>query len=309
LRKIQLLCTYIVVFFYGHLICKPFDMERIIIESIMTMSIGGLLAGFILSMPVAGPISVIITSNAFNGRLRYCNLVNLGASIADFTYVFIAVFGLTKLYSVYQPLIPYILLLGSVLLFYLGYKIYRTKIDIEHLEDKSHLLEKIKIREKGAFYTGFMINFLNPTLFFGWLTSSLLVITLISSMGFYTGGLAKEIGESVNKISNIEGRQVSKTEGAVMGRFDNIQALNKKDKKEELIVFPEHFHLVISLCYAFFVAVGSICWFLVLTFFIVTHRKKINIKLVSVFIKSSGIFLSLFGIYFVYIAAKMILRS
>jgi threonine/homoserine/homoserine lactone efflux protein len=65
------------------------------IESIITISITGLLAGFIFSMPIAGPISILITSNALKGRLRYCKLVSLGASFADFTYVFIAVFGLS----------------------------------------------------------------------------------------------------------------------------------------------------------------------------------------------------------------------
>ena len=115
--------------------------------------------------------------------MRYCNLFNIGASFADFTYVFIAVFGLTKLYSFYKPIIPYIFSFGALLLIFLGYKIFRTKFDIEHLEDKSHIIEKIKKKERGAFYTGFMINFLNPTLFIGWLTSSLLVISFIAALG------------------------------------------------------------------------------------------------------------------------------
>src|SRR5674476_788700 len=113
-------------------------------ESIITMSIAGLLAGFIFSMPIAGPISILITSNALKGRLRYCNLVSIGASIADFTYVFIAVYGLTKLYTLYRPFIPYIFSIGAIFFFYLGYKIIKTKIDIEHLEDKTHLAEKIE---------------------------------------------------------------------------------------------------------------------------------------------------------------------
>ena len=72
-------------------------------ESIITIAITGLFAGFIFAMPIAGPISILITSNALKGRLRYCNLVSLGASVADFTFVFIAVFGLTRLYSLYAP--------------------------------------------------------------------------------------------------------------------------------------------------------------------------------------------------------------
>jgi len=178
------------------------------IESIITISVAGFLAGFIFAMPIAGPVSVLITSNALKGRLRYCILVSIGAFIADFTYVFIAVFGLTKLYSFYKPAIPYIFAVGSLFFFYLGYRIIRTKIDIENLEDKSHLTEKIQKKEKGAFYTGFMINFLNPTLFIGVLTSSFFVISLIASLGLNTGGLAGKMDENVEKISNIEGRKI-----------------------------------------------------------------------------------------------------
>ena len=89
-------------------------------ESIITIAITGLVAGFIFAMPIAGPISILITSSALKGRLRYCNLVSLGASFADFTFVFIAVFGLTKLYSLYTPAIPYMFAAGSLFFFYLG---------------------------------------------------------------------------------------------------------------------------------------------------------------------------------------------
>jgi len=117
------------------------------------MSIVGLLAGFIFSMPIAGPISILVTSNAFEGRLRYCNLVTIGASIADFVYVFIAIFGLTKFYSLYKPAIPYLLAAGALFLLYIGYKTIKTKIDLEHLEDKQ-ITEKIKKKKKEPFIQG-----------------------------------------------------------------------------------------------------------------------------------------------------------
>lgn len=157
-------------------------------ESLITISIVGLIVGFIFSMPVAGPISILVTSNALKGRLKYCNLVTVGASFADFVYVFAAVFGLTKYYSLYEPAIPYILLAGTVFLLYIGYKISKTRIDLEHLEDKSILSKKIRRHERGGFITGFMLSFFNPTLFLSWLTSSFIVISLVASLGFNTGG-------------------------------------------------------------------------------------------------------------------------
>ena len=274
-------------------------------ESIITMSIAGLLAGFIFSMPIAGPISILITSNALKGRLRYCNLVNIGASFADFTYVFIAVYGLTKLYSFYKPVIPYIFSFGAALLIFLGYKIFRTNVDIEHLEDKSLISEKIKKKERGAFYTGFMINFFNPTLFIGWLTSSLLVITILAAMGFHTGGLAVKIDQNAKEISSIEG---SKIENSQNLHLHNFQLPKIKNHNEEPTIFPPHFHLIISICYAFFISVGSIIWFYLLAYLIVRFRKRINIKIISLFIKSLGVVLCIIGLYFGYQAIRMFIN-
>jgi threonine/homoserine/homoserine lactone efflux protein len=275
------------------------------IESLITMSIAGLLAGFIFSMPVAGPISILITSNALKGRLRYCNLVNIGASIADFIYVFIAVFGLSKLYSFYKPVIPYIFSFGAILLFFLGFKIFRTKIDIEHLEDKSHLAEKIKKKEKGAFYTGFMINFLNPTLFIGWLTSSLLVISFIAALGFHTGGLAVKINQNVNEINSIQSGKTEHSKSISINQFDNIQIHKDENHQEEPSKFPKKFHLAISICYAFFISVGSVSWFYLLALLITRYRQNINIKLINKIVHSLGIILCLIGIYFGTMATKM----
>jgi threonine/homoserine/homoserine lactone efflux protein len=276
-------------------------------ESIITMSITGLLAGFIFSMPIAGPISILITSNALKGRLRYCNLVNIGASFADFTYVFIAVFGLTRLYSLYKPAIPYMLSAGSIFFFYQGYKIIRTKIDIEHLEDKSLLSEKIKNREKGAFYTGFMINFLNPTLFIGVLTSSFFVISFVASLGFPTGGLAIKINQNVQEISNIEGRKLDSSQYMSVKKLDNIQLRERIVPREDQTTFTANFHLLISICYAFFLAVGSIIWFYLMAFLIVRFRQRININIISVVINSLGVVLCLFGTYFGYLSLRMFL--
>jgi threonine/homoserine/homoserine lactone efflux protein len=276
-------------------------------ESILTISIAGFLAGFIFSMPIAGPISILITSNALKGRLRYCNLISIGASIADFTYVFVAVYGLTRLYSLYKPAIPYIFMVGSVFFFFLANKIIKTKIDIEHLEDKTHLSEKIEKREKGAFYTGFMINFLNPTLFIGVLTSSFFVISLVASMGFHTGGLAVRIDKNIEEISSIEGTRIERPQALSIPQLDKIQIGKYKERKPDQTTYPAYFHMVISICYAFFLSMGSITWFFLMAFVVVRYRKRINIKVISVFIKSLGVMLGIFGLYFGYQAVRMFL--
>jgi threonine/homoserine/homoserine lactone efflux protein len=275
------------------------------IESIITISVAGFLAGFIFSMPIAGPISVLITSNALKGRLRYCFLVSIGAFVADFVYVFIAVFGVTKLYSYYKPVIPLIFAFGALFFFYLGNKIIRTKIDIEHLEDKSHLTEKIQKRGSGGFLTGFLINFLNPTLFIGVLTSSFFVISLIASLGLHTGGLAGRMGQSVKEINKIEGISIDTSAVISVQQYDNFQKLKIKDHPPDQTIYPKSFHLIISTCYAFFLSSGSIFWFYLLTIMLVRFRKRINVRIISGFIKSLGTVLCLFGLFFAYLSVKM----
>jgi threonine/homoserine/homoserine lactone efflux protein len=274
-------------------------------ESILTMSITGLLAGFIFAMPIAGPISILITSNALKGRMRYCNLVSLGASLADFTFVFIAVYGVTKLYSLYAPIIPYMFTAGAIFFIYLGNKIIRTKLDIEHLQDNSHLVDKIKNRDRGGFYTGLMINFLNPTLFIGSLTSSFFVISLIASLGFHTGGLALQIDQNVKEINKIEGAHMVDSQALKHDQFDKIQIPKRKVHKAEPTTFPSHFHLVISICYALFLSLGSILWFYLLAFILVRFRQRINIKIISAVVRSLGVALCFIGLYFGYLAVKI----
>jgi threonine/homoserine/homoserine lactone efflux protein len=275
------------------------------LESIITISVAGFVAGFIFSMPIAGPVSILITSNALKGRLRYCILVSIGSFIADFIYVFIAVFGLTKLYSFYKPVIPYIFAIGSLFFLYLGYRIIGTKLDIENLEDKSHLTQKIQKKGRGAFFTGFMINFLNPTLFIGLLTSSFLVISLIASLGLNTGGLAGKMDQNVKEISNIEGRRIEISKSLPGEQIDYFQKLKNKNHQQDKTIYPVYFHLIISICYAFFISFGSIIWLYLLSLMLVRFRQRFNIKILSFFIKSLGAVLCVFGLFFCYLSARM----
>jgi threonine/homoserine/homoserine lactone efflux protein len=283
------------------------------LESIITISIVGLLTGFVCSMPIAGPISILITSNAFKGRFRYCNMVNLGASFATFTYVFIAVFGLTKLFPYYKPAIPYIFSAGSILLLFLGYKIFRTKIDLEHLEDKSHRSEIIKKREKSGFYTGFMINFFNPTLIVGWFTTTFFVISFVSSLGFSTGGLTIAREKNIKEISSIDGSINGNFNNSILEdpkvlplkQFDTIKNQTGDSKKEDHTKFPSYFHLVISIFNAFFITLGSVMWFFLLILLIARFRQIMNIKIINIIIGNLGIILCFTGVYFCFLAVRI----
>lgn len=275
-------------------------------ESLITISVIGIIAGFIFSMPIAGPISILIVSEALRGKLKNCNLVAWGAAMADFLYVLVAVYGITNLFTAYKQVVPYILLAGSVFLIFVGYRIIRTKFQNRNIEEE-HLVTAKSGKHKGAFYTGFMINFLNPTIFFGWLASSFLVLSFSSSLGFDTGGLNSMVDQNLNDIESIEGNIKEKPEIPSYLQFDTLNILKSERRKPETGPSPEDFPLLTSLFYAFFVAVGSILWFFILSIVLVRFRKQINAKVLNWLVRSLGMVLCLLGLYFAYRAISLIL--
>jgi len=278
------------------------------IDSLITMSVAGLIAGFFFSMPSAGPVSILIISNALKCKLGYCIRANIGAAFADFIYVFIGTFGLTKLYSLYKPAIPYFLLAGMLFLLVTGYKITRIKMDPEHLPEINTVK---KIKHRGAFYTGFMVNFLNPALFVGWLTISFLAISFVASLGFNTGGLNAVVNQNVTSIDNITGLKIQEQKILSNKYFDKIYNHNKREqnfRKDDPSAYPGYFHFIISSVYAFFLSLGSVIWFHFLSLIFTKFRKYVNLKIVNRIIFGMGIVLCIFGLYFGYIAIKTFSR-
>ena len=274
---------------------------------LITISIIGIVAGFIFSMPIAGPVSILITSNALKGRLKYCNLLATGASFADFLYVVVAVYGVSHLFAYFKSAIPYILLVGSLVLLFVGFKIIKAKFDIEHLDEEADQAnEKIK-KPHGALYTGFMVNILNPTLFFGWMISSFIALSFAASLGFSTGGLSAAVNKNLDQIEKIDKNYTEKREMPSYLQFDTLNIMKRENQPEvKPVKIPENYHLLVSVFYAGFLAIGSILWFSLLSALIVRFRKKININIINWIVRSMGIILCLLAVYFAFSAIKLL---
>lgn len=272
------------------------------LESILTVSITGFIAGFIFAMPIAGPISILIVSNALNGRRWYSNQISIGAAVSDFVYIFIAVYGVTSLYSYYKPVIPYLLIGGAFFFIYLGYKLFRQPVDIEHFEETTTMTYSIRNSDRRGFYTGFMVNMLNPTQFIGGLISSFFVISLIASLGLNTGGLVSSLNSNVKEIGAIDGSSLEEKIPDKLRKFNNETASD--DPGEE--AYSAGFHLTISVFYALTLSLGGLFWFYLLAWMLSRYRRVINIKILDSLIKSFGIILALIGLYFMYIGARSV---
>lgn len=264
-------------------------------ESFIIIFLLGMFAGFFFSVPIAGPISILITSSALKGELRYCLRIALGGAIVESFYVFIAIYGLTSLYSYYQSAIPIILIVGSLFLIFVAYKIYNTKLELDKLS-KAQIAKK-SYENKGGFRTGLILNFSNPSLFVGWFTSSFLLLSFASSIGLNTGGLDLLLYDNVSSIEEITGETIESLE-----EFNLIPPENAiQPKRESLSTF------VLSLTYALTVGFGSFVWFYILSKLLIKYREKIKIDWLNRLIKMLGIFLFGIGFYLIYQGIRLIL--
>jgi threonine/homoserine/homoserine lactone efflux protein len=261
--------------------------------------------GFIFSVPVAGPISILITSHALKGESRYCIRAACGAAILDFIYCFISVYGFTHLYLRYEHVIPYVLIAGSLLIFYFGIQIIRTRLDLDHLKNTGHVSRCIeRAEQKGGFRAGLALNFLNPSLFIGWLTASFMVISLVSSLGLKVGNLNVILKDNIGTIN--EHALHKKADAAINLRDSPLHpsARAASDQKES-----KPFALsqaMNSLVYAFFVGLGTIVWFCSFSKFLIRKRQKLNVTVLNRIIQLLGVALCLLGGYLFYTASRII---
>ncbi len=263
------------------------------IESLITVVLIGFSAGFIFSMPIAGPISIIITSNALKGNLKFCLRTAFGASIIEFFYVLIAVFGLAMLFSLYSSIVPYVLIVGSIFLLVIGVKIIKTKLTLEDIE-KSETSNKID-EKKGGFRTGIFINLTNPSLFFGVLTSSFLVLSFASSIGLNTGGLDILVHENVTSLQEIAGDELTKLDTTYIPQTNADQEAQHSS-----------YTLLLSLTYALFLALGGFVWLTILAKLLVKYRNKIKIEILNWIIRILGFILCGIGVYLIWESFKIL---
>jgi len=269
-------------------------------ESLITISAVGFFVGFFFSIPVAGPVSIIITSHSLRGERHFALATASGAAIVDFIYCFVAVYGFTNLYYLYDPFIPYTLLAGSIFLIIIGYKIRHTHLDLKQINEKDATVEKLpRLRKRGRFFNGFIINLLNPSLFIGWLTSSFVVLSFVASLGFNVGGLERMLEnnvESFNGENHLE--QVAPID---TNTFNPLREPIKKVQKPST-----SFQLLNSFSYAIFVAFGSVLWFFYFSRFLVKRREKIKTGIIDKIIHLLGFALWGFAIYLVYKAIDIL---
>ncbi len=122
----------------------------------------GFVAAFVTSIPVAGPIAVLVLQATLEGNRRKSVAIALGSAIAETIYAGLAFAGVTTMLTRVPLFLPVVRAIGAVILVIIGVHFIRKNASPANAEAK-----KEEPAERG-WWMGATISALNPTLFVSW---------------------------------------------------------------------------------------------------------------------------------------------
>ncbi|HEY4015540.1 MAG TPA: LysE family transporter [Polyangiaceae bacterium] len=126
---------------------------------LLVLCVSAFLFGFVGSMPLAGPIAVMVVSRAAEGRFRDALRISLGASVAEGIYAAGAFWAFTHLLAPSRLVVPLSRGAAAIVLVGLG-----VRFMFWRMKDRRHARDG-----RGATaFLGFTISAVNPTLFVTW---------------------------------------------------------------------------------------------------------------------------------------------
>lgn len=141
----------------------------------MTATLVGFLFGFIGSMPIGGPISLLVFHRGVLARYRDGWAIGLGGAIAEGAYCALAIYGFTALREGFAFLEPVAKAMGILLLLALGlYFVIPYKL----APQENPMADQSRASSVGQFLVGFTIAALNPTLILTWSVSAAMLYSL-----------------------------------------------------------------------------------------------------------------------------------
>ncbi len=124
----------------------------------------GFVFGFMGSMPVAGPIAILVFGRGLEGRLRSGIYLATGAAIAESIYAYLAYWGFSALLSSHRWIEPASRVVAAVILIALGIRFLMPR----KAHDPEQAPPPANVGNKRSFLLGFTITLLNPTLMATW---------------------------------------------------------------------------------------------------------------------------------------------
>ncbi len=123
----------------------------------------GLFLAFVGSMPIAGPIAVVVVSKGLENKPREGACIAAGASVAESAYAFMAFWGLTSVLQRFPVVLRASRIFGCVILVALGlYFVFRKRKEAAPLRDQTE-----RAGYKSVLF-GLSVTAANPTLIVTW---------------------------------------------------------------------------------------------------------------------------------------------
>ena len=127
-----------------------------------TASLFGFLFGFFGSVPVAGPVAILVFSRGLQDRARSALYLAAGSAIAESVYAYFAFWGFSELLAAYPWVDPITRGAAAVILCGLGGHFAFRRMDVERPPPDP------RVGNKRSFFLGLTITALNPTLIATW---------------------------------------------------------------------------------------------------------------------------------------------
>lgn len=163
-------------------------------DPVVAATLVGLLLGYIGSMPVAGPIALLVLGRGLENRPRNGLSIALGAAIAESVYAYLAFWGFGAVLARYRWIEKASRFGAAVVLVALGVHFYRRRRQISAPSSKPQ-----SSGNKRNFLLGFAITLLNPTLIATWTFT----VTTVYSLGLVRFDAANALPFSLGAFSGI----------------------------------------------------------------------------------------------------------
>ncbi|MGH7682265.1 MAG: LysE family translocator [Candidatus Eiseniibacteriota bacterium] len=121
--------------------------------------------GFVGSMPIAGPVSLLVAERGVAARYRDGFLLACGAAVAEAGYCAAALYGYDFLLDRWPPLRPLLSAIGALLLIALGIHFIRRR----RPRAEGHAPSRALVARSHQAALGFTLVVLNPSVLVSWL--------------------------------------------------------------------------------------------------------------------------------------------
>jgi threonine/homoserine/homoserine lactone efflux protein len=160
-------------------------------ETLLALALtSGVVMGFVGSMPVAGPVAVLVLERGLIRRAREGLGIALGSAASETVYAFFACWGVGAVVAAYPAVLPVSRLFGAAVLIALGITLATRR----HRPPPERTVETPQRGQKRrGFVLGASLTLLNPTIIASWTV----VVTAAHGAGLLEPGLWPAIAFAV----------------------------------------------------------------------------------------------------------------